>query len=144
AREIRNALNQLGFDDVTVTALQGDATDPFEYIIRFNDFALADQDLPNLVVEANFFNSAGAALEVESETEEYTPRTETGEFSPQAVAFNLNFFSRHYKVSSQFPHGEPFFGFGGVQVGNFDEATGFLDVGGTGPLFLNGFEEANA
>jgi len=144
AREIGNALEQLGYSDVTVTALQGDATDPFEYIIRFDGFDLADQNIPNLIAEANFFNSSGTALGLTTVTTDYAPRTSTGEINSAAVAFNLNFFSRHYKVSSQFPNGEPFYGFGGLQVGSFDAATGFLDVGGIGPILIGGYPDAGA
>ncbi len=144
ARVIRETIEQLGFTNVSVTSLPGGPTDPFEFLIRYNDFSLADQDIPNLIVTPNLTNGSGASIAVTATVNDVKPRNLNGTINQQAVPLNMNFFSRTFKVSQQFPFGEPFYGFAGTQVGTFSEATGFIDLGATGPLLINGFPDANA
>lgn len=151
AREIRSAIEQLGYSDVTVTSLTGADTDPFNYLIRFNDFDLAGQNLPNLVFTANLTGTGGVPVPVTGTVTDEPPLIPVDEdnpdvliINPQAIPLNLNFESRTFKATALNPSGEQFYGFAGTQVGSFDPAVGFINVGSTGPLLVNGFPDANA
>lgn len=150
ANEIRKALESFGYSNVSVVSLPGADTDPLAYLVRFNDFSLVNQNLPNLVITANLTGAGGAAIDVTSEVEDEPPlipsTTDPNVFiiNPQAIPLNVNFQSRTFKPTASNPSGEQFFGFAGTQVGTFDPAVGFTNVGSTGPLLVNGFPDANA
>ena len=150
ANEIRKALELFGYSGVLVTTLPGAGTDPLAYLIRFNDFSLVNQNLPNLVITANLTAAGGASLNVTSEVKDEPPLIPSTAnpsvfvINPQAIRLNVNFLSRTFKVTPANPSGEQFFAFGGAQVGSFNPATGFSGVGANGPLLVNGFPDANA
>lgn len=135
AQEIQQAIETLGFSDVTVQALSGGPEDPLNYLIRFNDFALADQDLPNLIVTSRL------DVAVTTLVRDVKPRLTDGSINNAAVPLNLNFDSRTMRDPRDVAKGDSFFGFAGTQVGTFEAATGFFDVGATGPLLINGWSD---
>ncbi len=133
AGSIQGAIQSLGYSNVSVQALGRSSTDPFRYLIRYNDFTLADQDLPNLIVTPRL------DLAVTSTVTDEKPRNQDGSINSRAVPLNINFDSRTLPASA----GDTFFGFAGTQVGNFSAATGFTDVGATGPLLTTGWPGLN-
>lgn len=137
AQEIQKAIESLGFNDVTVQSLSGGPEDPLNFLIRFNDFALADQDLPNLIVTPKL------DVAVTTLVNDVKPRLTDGSINNAAVPLNLNFDSRTMRAPRDVAKGDTFFGFAGTQVGTFEQATGFFDVGATGPLLINGWSDMN-
>jgi hypothetical protein len=136
---VTTALTGLGFtsSQFSVTRLAGGSTDPIEFKIRFTDQALADQDIPDLVV-----TSSGTPVVVTSTNESIEPRNTDGSIRSEAVRHNINFISRTYKnANPDNGGGTAFFGFGDSGVGGFSASTGFAAVGATGPILLGGVPE---
>ena len=136
ARNIREAIEQLGYSDVTVQPLPGAPESSLDFLIRYNDFSLVDQDIPNLVVTPRLNNT------VTAQVDDIKPRNPDGSINNAAIPFNLSFDSRTMREPRDESSGDSFFGFAGSQVGNFDAAVGFTDVGAVGELLVNGWPDA--
>jgi len=142
AASISGALAQLGFASTSVTVLDVGPSDPLVYQIRFTDFALANQNLPDLVVTSDLRDGAQNPVVVTSTNPSIPPRildvdtpdpTDT-RINPAAVGFNIDFRSRTFGQ----PAGRAFFGANGIPTGAFDATTGrFRGYGGSGQLVNN-------
>jgi hypothetical protein len=103
------------------------ADDDLCHQIYWNGDGFGNVNLPNVSVDVIEVNPA---TEVPTQTIEYAPFLADGETpNPDAVRFNLNSYSRTFVPSSSNPSGEKVFS--SFNVGTFDAATGFDEVGGT-------------
>ncbi len=136
-REMTAAIERLGFSNVNVTMQARAPGAPLVFMIRYNDFSLSDLDLPNLLVTPQL----NAAVTVT--TRDIAPRNSNNEINNAAVPFNINFDSRTLRLPREVSSNEAFFGFAATQVGTFDAATGFIDVGAVGPLLVDGWPNMN-
>jgi hypothetical protein len=136
-REMTAAIEQLGFSNVNVTMQARAPGAPLVFMIRYNDFSLSDQDLPNLLVTPQL------NVAVTATTRDIAPRNSNNEINNAAVPFNINFDSRTLRQPREVSSNESFFGFAATQVGTFNAATGFIDVGAVGPLLVDGWPNMN-
>ncbi len=125
-----DALVALGYDasDVSVVLLaqEDDVNGPFEFQIRYTNFDLVDQNLPNLLLSGTFAAAGGAALTVTTPTEEILPRNQDGTINGIAFGLSLDFRSRTFGNNERF--------FGLLPLGEFNGTTGFAGVGAAGRL----------
>ncbi|MCS7466661.1 hypothetical protein NZK35_08400 [Stieleria sp. ICT_E10.1] len=116
--EVKAALQLLGYQpsQYQVTGL---SSSDLLIEIRFVDPAFANMDLPDLIVTSHF------DVAVPTSVEEFSPLLADGVTpNSEAVRFNLDTRSRTFNNNQRF--------YTLLNRGNFDLASGFVDVGGTG------------
>ena len=132
--EVANALVALGYtaDQIRVSRLPSDPDDPnppFEFRIRYLGNDLANQDLPDLQVDAS--GVTGAA--VTTQLIEIAALNPDGSVNPAAIPFNINTKSRTFNNDDYYNLSNS---------GSFGP-NGFDDVGGIGRVEANGIPGFN-
>ncbi len=113
----------------------GDADAPFEFRIRFLGDALANTQIPNIVVDVSGVTSTAPGFDLTFDLIEIPAVNPDGSVNSNALPFNINTFSRTYfgprGVNSRFYN---------LSNGGDFTSDGFDEVGGVGQVLTNGID----